>query len=228
MPTIKTKPPKSVTSEVINRYVALVKEGRGPKEIQEALGMNGSEYKQAIPFLRQGFEDATRADSTSAAGGQSFYLSFDGLKDKFLKYIQSGLSVEKALRITQVPEPVFSFWRKDKNFLIRQEYAKEIAIERVERALYRRAVGFEHDASFSVETETEGTGEHGAPFGSKIKTTTKKRKVVYPDVRAIETYLYNRAPDRWQPHGLPGEGGSKGRIVEFLDELCKEGGSIDD
>lgn len=61
----------------------------------------------------------------------------------------------------------------------------------VEKALLKRAVGFEYEEK-TIETEI---GYDGQPKPSKIKTT---KKMVPPDVGAIAFWLKNRRPERWR------------------------------
>lgn len=61
----------------------------------------------------------------------------------------------------------------------------------VEKALFKRAVGFEYEEK-TIETEI---GDDGQPRPSKIKTT---KKMVPPDVGAIAFWLKNRRPERWR------------------------------
>lgn len=72
---------------------------------------------------------------------------------------------------------------------------------KVEKALYRRAVGFEYEELVTAEKLPAGTK------GDKVKGETEKSakssarttlKTVIPDVTACIFWLKNRMPDKWK------------------------------
>jgi len=67
---------------------------------------------------------------------------------------------------------------------------EELAISKVENALFKRAVGYEYDEIKQYITIDKK--------GNKVKKVEKITKHVPPDVGAIIFYLKNRAPDRWK------------------------------
>lgn len=68
--------------------------------------------------------------------------------------------------------------------------AKQIPIARVERSLYHRAVGYEHD-----HDEIRANG--------KAVTVVKTVKHYPPDTSAARLWLNNVAPERWRPRRDP-------------------------
>jgi hypothetical protein len=64
---------------------------------------------------------------------------------------------------------------------------KKVADERVEQALFDRAVGYDFD-TFKIVRDENGQPAISAPFIEHMP----------PDVGAIKTWLYNRRPDRWK------------------------------
>lgn len=68
--------------------------------------------------------------------------------------------------------------------------AKQIPITRVERSLYHRAVGYEHD-----HDEIRANG--------KAVTVVKTVKHYPPDTSAARLWLNNVAPERWRPRRDP-------------------------
>lgn len=78
-------------------------------------------------------------------------------------------------------------WRaKHPAFLNALKYGKSQSNERVERSLYLRAVGYEHDA-VKVSFDKEGQPIY-APY----------RAFVPPEPGAIKLWLLNRDPDHWK------------------------------
>lgn len=90
-------------------------------------------------------------------------------------------------------------WRaKHPEFLAALRYGKENADERVERALYQRAVGFAHDA-VKISFDKEGEPIY-APYTEYCP----------PDPGAAKLWLTNRKPKEWREkvdHTLSGEDG---------------------
>lgn len=77
--------------------------------------------------------------------------------------------------------------------------AKDVADERVERSLYQRALGFEHDA-VKIFVSKEG-GVTQVPY----------REIVPPDTTACIFWLKNRKKAEWrdkQDHEVTGAGGT--------------------
>ncbi len=73
------------------------------------------------------------------------------------------------------------------------EPAGEKPVDAVERALLRRALGFQQQELFTEELYDKATGE--------VLETAKRRvvtKEILPDVRALLFWLKNRRPDRWR------------------------------
>ena len=78
-------------------------------------------------------------------------------------------------------------WRaRYPQFLEAVKYGKDQADERVERSLYLRAVGFEHDA-VKVSFDKDGNAIY-APY----------RNLVAPDPTAAAFWLKNRQSDKWK------------------------------
>lgn len=78
-------------------------------------------------------------------------------------------------------------WRaKHPEFLSALKYGKSQSNERVERSLYLRAVGYEHDA-VKVSFDKDGQPIY-APY----------RAFVPPDPGAMKLWLLNRDPENWK------------------------------
>jgi hypothetical protein len=95
-----------------------------------------------------------------------------------------------------------------------------MAVINVENALYKRAIGFEHDSESETICENEVLDKEGNPVNTKSTTKNKSRKIVYPDVNAAKYYLWNRNPDRWSREGDSGNAtrNEKGKILEFINK----------
>lgn len=86
-----------------------------------------------------------------------------------------------------VAEATLNNWKNSQpGFLESLKVAKEEADQRVERSLYRRALGFEHEA---VKIFCSKDGE---------VTQVPYREVVPPDTTACIFWLKNRKKDQWR------------------------------
>jgi hypothetical protein len=79
--------------------------------------------------------------------------------------------------------------------------------EKVERALLKRALGFEY-------TEVRTDVENGR--------ITKTKKYAEPDVRAALTWLYNRDPERWKLRPEPDGAGLMADILVKINAANME------
>ncbi len=106
-------------------------------------------------------------------------------------------------------------WRaKHPAFLSALKYGKEQSNERVERSLYLRAVGYEHDA-VKVSFDKNGNPIY-APY----------RELVPPDPGAQKLWLMNRKPEEWKERvefTRPDD-----PLSELLAEMRKQAGINDD
>ena len=100
----------------------------------------------------------------------------------------------------KVTTPTIWKWKCDnQDFLSAVKIGKAIADDRVEHAIYHRAIGY------SFETE-----KIFMPPGSKKPVRVPYREHVPPDIGAAIFWLKNRRPHYWKDvqrleHGVPGE-----------------------
>ncbi len=73
----------------------------------------------------------------------------------------------------------YELWR-------RYQHGKNVADDAAENALYKMAIGYEYDEE-TTEVDSEGH--------QKTKTV---HRTVPPDVKALQFWLRNRRPERWQ------------------------------
>lgn len=101
-------------------------------------------------------------------------------------------------------------WRvKHRQFSESTKLGKEAADRRVERALYARAVGYEHD-----DTDIR------VADGEVIQTPIRKHYP--PDTAAASLWLRNRRPDLWRDRVESLHGGVAGSPIEVIGALTDE------
>lgn len=111
--------------------------------------------------------------------------------DKGLELIagwrQAGCTIKEITEKMGVDVRTFRDWRKKCDKLDEiMEVGRDLAITRVENALYKRAVGFYYDEITKELIEGE------------MRTTKVVTKYVPPDVKACLHYLYNRDYENWR------------------------------
>jgi hypothetical protein len=115
--------------------------------------------------------------------------------DRARQLCQLGTDVEMA-RFFNVAPSTFYLWRlAHPEFSEAVKVGKSLADDRVERSLYQRAIGYEHDSVKTVEENV--VSESGAATLVK-RTTTTQTQHVPGDVGAEKLWLTNRRPRQWR------------------------------
>ena len=91
-----------------------------------------------------------------------------------------------------------------------KEGKKPVDVE-VEKALLRRALGYEYEETKRIVYQT--------PDGEKAARIENVTKSVPPDVTAIIFWLTNRRRDRWRRNATPDGSGRRGLIAELMEKL---------
>jgi len=105
---------------------------------------------------------------------------------------EEGLADWQIAHNLSVDKSTFTYWKQiHPEIKLILEQARQPIVDEVEDALLRRALGEEY-----TETHTESVGRSGKK--KRIQRIKKIRKRVLPDVKAIQFYLTNRAPERWK------------------------------
>ena len=125
--------------------------------------------------------------------------------DKIACWFQMGHTQEQIADALGITRGTFCAWCKTHPELGILLSYKQIADDRVEQALYSRAVGYE---STEVHYE-EGT------LGHKTKTITRK---VEHNVTAQIYWLKNRRPDRWREQSQVEQTGELKLVFDADDE----------
>lgn len=113
------------------------------------------------------------------------------IKDELLQYIRDGMSQKDAAAKAGVSVSQLHEWRNKypefaESFKKALKEARAKIVPELERALYKRALGYEY-----TETKTETF-----PDGNDRVTVTKKQ--MPPDVGALVFALCNLAPGDWR------------------------------
>lgn len=117
------------------------------------------------------------------------------------KMVQAGATdreVAEALNISE--SSLYLYKHKHPEFSESLRLGKESADDRVEMSLYRRAIGYQHDAIKIMQYEGHVIVEPYVEF-------------VPPDVGAAKMWLINRRPDVWRDRV------DVANTVSFLDKL---------
>ena len=106
----------------------------------------------------------------------------------------------------QVTEKTINRWKHDyPAFADAMRLAKEEADKRVEQSLYRRALGFEHDAVKIF-----------MPAGATEPVYAHYRNIVPPDTTACIFWLKNRKPTEWRDKTTQEFTGANGNPLELV------------
>lgn len=201
----------------INTYCQLVLDGATDEDIRESLGMQPGAYKKAQPFFLFQFRERMKKNYLTKNPATIPPLT-DGMRERFLDCMRAGVAIPRAASMLGIPLPIITdYWFKDESFKIEVDNAVEWSHVQVEKALYRRALGFEHESQ--TVSRTEGLDGEDRPISST--TTNTLTKIVYGDISAQKFFLTNREPERWRLDGETGIRNTRGRILETLDEITK-------
>lgn len=205
--------------ETLHKYYELWRDGHDARDIQERLCLNDAQFNRLTPhflnYCRHAIKHETR-DALAGGGKPDIIpLSCDRRK-KFLGYVSSGLSYDKAARMMYVPlVTVLDYWFvENPAFKSEAEYAIELLDADIIMSLVKRAKGFSSD--IATETTVDSDTEKG-----RFKSTTKSRtkRYIAGDVGAQKFWLINRKPDQFSVDGEINRKGNKGKILEAIDEL---------
>lgn len=105
--------------------------------------------------------------------------------DQLLMLCEKGMTDVEIGKFYKVTEQTINRWKKDEGFLLALKKGKELYDSRVERALYERAVGYNHkDVDIKMYE------------GQIIKT--ELTKYYPPDPTSMIFWLKNRKPGEWR------------------------------
>jgi hypothetical protein len=115
----------------------------------------------------------------------------DKARALILAAASKGSTDKEILKALGITYTIWSRWLREKpEFRDEVQDARLPALEDVEAALYRRAIGYDY-----VETVVENKFVNGKEYES-VKTYAKQ---LAPDVTAQTFILQNRRGDRWAP-----------------------------
>ena len=129
--------------------------------------------------------------------------------DQAFKFCLLGATDAELGRFFDVDERTINNWKdRHPEFLQSLKAGKEQADARVAETLYRRALGWEHEAVKIVADAKTGT-EHIVPYTERYP----------PDTTAAIFWLKNRRPDLWRDkHGIQHSGEVATNVRAMSDE----------
>ena len=111
--------------------------------------------------------------------------------EKALEYASQGLTREQIAYNLGIDRATFFRWmQKHRDFSDAVKKGEELAISKVENALFKKALGYEYE-----EVKTYISYNKAGEVVRKREERTKKH--VPPDTTAMIFFLKNRSPDRW-------------------------------
>lgn len=125
-------------------------------------------------------------------GRPSKFVNYEKKKSIISLMYQRGFIDKEIAKVLDVSKKTLENWKaKNKNFLPTLKGDKQVADDKVQKALYERALGYEYK-EITIEYIKIG----------KAKTPAKKTKEVIkqlaPDTTAQIFWLKNRQPDKWR------------------------------
>lgn len=183
-------------------------------------------------YCRDRIRKETRAGLASGIDPEIMPLT-EERKKEFLTHIEGGLDYATACQLMGVPLPTLTevWFKEDAVFAARAKYAAEMQNAEVQRALYKRAVGFEYtEVSETVakpvdngdDEDDEETGQRPARRSAlAYNTVTVTKKHSAGNVNAQKLWLINRDPDNWTIDGSNPAKNNKGKILEALEAISK-------
>jgi len=125
------------------------------------------------------------------------------------KMCELGATVPDIAEALNVAESSVYLWStKHREFSEALRVGREPADDRVERALYERAIGYSHE---DVDIKVVN--------GEIVETPIIKHYP--PDTRAAQAWLYNRRSDKWHPK--PEEaGGGEDALTDVISKLIEK------
>lgn len=210
------------SNDLLSRYYNLWLKGKSAKHIQKNLKLSDVKFKNLTPeflaFCRNKIKYETRANLTLEGTPVNVELT-EEREAEFLNHVGNGLSPDKAALIMNIPFiTVTEYWYKDEIFRTKVDSAVEICNAVMVKALYKRGIGYNIDAS--VTTESSGTSSKGGPYS--YETKVKKDRHYPGDVTAQKFYLYNRDPDNWTIDGERAGKNNKAKILEYIDNQTND------
>lgn len=144
-------------------------------------------------------------------GKSKYFTHVEPRIEEVRKWAKDGLSDRQIANNLGIAYSTFKEYKKKFpafSALLKKE--KDKAIEQVENALFKKALGYEYKEVTKELVTNEETKKQ------ELRVVKEVTKRVHPDVAAIIFYLKNRMPDKWKdnPH--------KVKMDEAILELRKQ------
>lgn len=126
-----------------------------------------------------------------------------------------GLTDREIAHFFEIDERTLNRWKHDHpDFCLSLRVGKDVSDDRVEQALYRRAIGFEHDEV------------HISTYEGKV-TKTPIVRTYPPDTAAVSLWLRNRRPGAWRDKREE-DGADAAALALAIRELVKATDAVTD
>jgi len=215
----------------LKKYYELWKKGTTDKDAQKKLKLSVRQFNTLLPailqFVGHQIEHDTELALTEGEKPDLVKLS-DSRREEFLDYAMAGLPVQKISLIMGIPlVTIVQCWLK-KDPLLKFQYKSAVDKSDAEVVIALREKAIGHPSLVKTVTETEVPleekgkavkDEKGKPIISKTTVTSTTTKHFAGDVNAQKFWLINRKSDDFTLDGANNRGGSKGLIMDFIDQV---------
>lgn len=144
-------------------------------------------------------------------GRSKYFTHVEPKLEEVRKWAKDGLSDKQIASNLGIAYSTFREYKKKYSALSAPlKEGKNCAVNQVENALFKKALGYDYEEVTKELSTNEETGKQ------ELKITKVVTKRVHPDTTAIIFYLKNRMPDKWRsdPH--------KVKMDEAILELRKK------
>jgi len=146
----------------------------------------------------------------------------ENITQNALELARYGLSFEEMDKVlNSAPGSIEKYAKRSANFCRLMETAELNAVIEAERALFKRAVGYEVTEEYRTYIPAHSDDTNPEPE-TKLKELKLVKKNVPPDASALLIFLYNRRGKRWSKNPDSQSGITVEEYLDMKDEVQKQ------
>ncbi len=146
----------------------------------------------------------------------------ENITQNAIELARYGLSYEEMDKVLDAePGSIEKHAKRSANFCRLLETAELNAVIEAERALFKRAVGYEVTEEYRTYIPAHSDDTSPEPE-TKLKEIKFVKKIVPPDASALLIYLYNRRGKRWSKNPDSQSGITVEEYLDMKDEVQKQ------